>query len=300
MEDSMSSLLKYDSIPGMFPIFMKILFSRKKGFRQGDVFPRITAVLKNYRVDQDKLAAYRGICELEDDGYLPVLYPHVFTAPLHMAILSHRDFPIPLFGMLHFRNHLIQHRPIKSGEVLDVEVALSEHRIVKQGFEFDYTIKIETKGELVWNSITTYLKQGKFGTEYTASPRSDLIEPITDAEKVSESMIPKNIGKRYAKICSDYNPIHMSKFAAKLFGFKRDIAHAMWATAYSIGKTGYRNIDKPVRVDLGFKGPLFIESKSYIMRSVKKDVTRFNYYIGGNDKPCIVGKISYPKKGVVL
>ena len=296
----MPTELKYDAIPGMFPIFMKILFSRKKGFKPGDKFPAIKAVINNVSINQEKLKAYREICELEDDGYLPVLYPHVFTAPLHMALLSHKDFPIPLFGMLHYRNHLIQHRPIRSGEVLDVEVALSEHRIVKQGFEFDYTISVESKGELVWNSITTYLKQGKFGTEYDASPRSDLIEPVTDAEKISDSLIPKNIGKRYAKICSDYNPIHMSKFAAKLFGFKRDIAHAMWATALSIGKSGYKNSDKPVRVDLGFKGPLFIESKSYITRSVKKDCTRFNYHIEGNEKPCIVGKISFVKKGSKL
>ena len=126
----MSTILTYDAIPGMGPIYLKILFSRKKGFRPGDTFPAITAVAKNISIDQEKLKAYREICELEDDGNLPVLHPHVFTAPMHMAILSHKDFPIPLLGMLHYRNHHIQHRPIRSDEVLDVEVSLSEHRIV--------------------------------------------------------------------------------------------------------------------------------------------------------------------------
>jgi len=294
---TMPTLLEYKTIPGMLPIFMKILFSRKKGFRPGDSFPQIKAVVRGYSINSEKLAAYRDICELENDGYLPILYPHVFTAPLHMAMLAHKDFPIPLMGMLHYRNHHIQHRPIRDNEVLDVEVSLAEHRIVRQGFEFDYTIRVESNGELVWNSITTYLKQGRFGTDYDSSPRADLIDPIKDGVNVSESVIPENIGKMYAKICSDYNPIHMSKFAAKLFGFKRDIAHAMWATALSIGKLYLKTGDKPVRVDLGFKGPLFIGSKSRILKSVNKDFTRFDYYIGGNDKPCIVGKISSVKKG---
>lgn len=296
----MSTVLNFDAIPKMLPIFMKILFSRKKGFKPGDSFPEIKAVIKNYSINPDKLKAYRDICELEDDGNLPVLFPHVFTAPLHMAILSHKEFPIPLLGMLHYRNHLMQHRPVGADEVLDIEVALSEHRIVKQGFEFDYTIRVKSKGELVWDSITTYLKQGKFGKDFNVSARSDLIEPMKGGEKISESKIPADIGKRYAKICSDFNPIHMSKIAAKLFGFKRDIAHAMWATAYSIGKLNLKIADKPVRIDLGFKGPLFIESKSNIMASSNKDVTRFDYYIEGNEKPCITGKVSFVKKGSVL
>ncbi len=289
--------LEYEKIPGILPIYAKGIASRKKGFKPGDTFPGITAVAKNIKIDPEKLKAYREICELEDDGYLPVLYPHVFTAPLHMAILCHKEFPIPLLGMLHFRNHLIQHRPIKSDEVLDVEVRLDRHRIVKQGFEFDYLISVKSKGELVWNSITTYLKQGKFGTNYDDSPRSSLIEPMTGGEKIYNSQIPKKIGKRYAKICSDYNPIHISKPAAKLFGFKRDIAHAMWATSLSIGKLKLKNDSGPVRIDLGFKGPLFIESRTYLMKSVKKDVTRFDFFLEGNDKPCIQGKVSYVKKG---
>lgn len=293
----MSIILKYDSIPGMFPIFMKILFSRKKGFKPGDTFPEIKAVINKISINPEKLKAYREICELQDDGMLPVLYPHVFTAPLHMAILSHKDFPIPLLGMLHFRNHLVQHRPIRDDELLDVEVSLAEHRIVKQGFEFDYLIKVESNGELVWNSITTYLKQGKFGKDYNISPRSDLIEPLKDAKRIAEFPIPADIGKRYARICSDFNPIHMSKTAAKLFGFRRDIAHAMWATAKSIGKLNLKSSGKPVRVDLGFKGPLFIESKSYVTAAVKKDSVLFNYHIEGNDKPCIIGKVSFVKKG---
>jgi hypothetical protein len=296
----MSTILTYDSIPGMLPVYLNILFSRKKGFRPGDTFPDIKAVINNISINQEKLKAYREICELVDDGNLPILYPHVFTAPMHMALLSHKDFPIPLLGMLHYRNHLIQHRPIKSDEVLNVEVGLTEHRIVKQGFEFDYTIRVESKGELVWNSITTYLKQGKFGKDFSVPARSNLIEPATDAKKISDSRIPGNIGKRYAKICSDYNPIHISKLSAKLFGFKKDIAHAMWATAFSLGKLGLQNGIKPLRVDLAFKGPLFIGSKSYIMRSLKKDVTRFDYFIEGNEKPCIIGRVSYVNRGSQL
>lgn len=296
----MATVIEYDSIPGVLPVYAKMLFTRKKGFKPGDSFPRIKAVVKNVTIDKDKLKAYREICELENDGNLPVLYPHVFTAPLHMAILANREFPIPLAGMLHYRNHSIQHRPIGEDEKLDVEVALDEHRIVKQGFEFDYTITITSGGEVVWNSITTYLKQGKFGKEFKPSPRSEIVQPQPDAARFYDHFIPEKIGRRYAKICSDYNPIHISKTLAKLMGFKRDIAHAMWATSLSIGKVGYRNDKGAVRIDLGFKSPLVIGNKSYITKADIKDYTRFDYILEGSSKPSVIGKISYAKKGSSL
>lgn len=40
--------------------------------------------------------------------------------------------------------------------------------------------------------------------------------------------VPQGIGREYASLCNDYNPIHISSIAAKAFGFKSTIAHGMW------------------------------------------------------------------------
>lgn len=41
----------------------------------------------------------------------------------------------------------------------------------------------------------------------------------------------KDTGLRFAAVVSDYNPIHLYPATAKLFGFKRPIAHGMFVAA---------------------------------------------------------------------
>ena len=43
--------------------------------------------------------------------------------------------------------------------------------------------------------------------------------------------LAKDLGRRYAAISGDYNPIHLGALSAKLFGFKQAIAHGMWSKA---------------------------------------------------------------------
>jgi len=296
----MENELIYTKMPGVFSTCIKIIFLRRSGFYPGYNLPRISASAENITIDKGKLKRYIEICGLKDDGMLPLLYPHVFTAPLQMAVVSHKNFPVSCLGILHYRNHIIQHRPINADEILRIEVELTESRIVRQGVEIDYTIHVTSEDEPVWESVTTYLKKGKFGTESQESPDSNVIQSAADAVHYADFYIPDNIGNEYSKVCSDYNPIHLSKAVAKLFGYKGKVAHAMWAAACSMGSLPEISTDKPVRIDLAFKGPLFAGDKSYIKTSRTDDYIRFDYYCGDNRRPCINGKMSYVDKGTHL
>lgn len=292
--------LIFRKMPGVFSSCLRIIFLRRNGFKPGDNLLPIKAVMANITVDKKKLKEYIDICGLKDDGNLPLLYPHVFTAPMQMAIVSHRNFPVSCLGILHYRNHIIRHRPIGADEILNIEVELTEHRIVRQGLESDYIIKVKSGDELVWESITTYMKKGRFGSEYRNSPNSDLIQPMTAAGNTTDLFIPENIGRKYAKICSDYNPIHLSKTIARLLGYRKRVAHAMWAVANGMSVLPEPDPAKTVRVDLIFKGPLFVGSKSHLKTEKTDDSTRFDYYCGDNPRPGISGKVSYVKKGTRL
>jgi len=292
----MKNELVYRKMPRVWPTCFKIIFLKRKGVNDDSAHIPVRAVIKNYRIDSEHLKRYIEVCGLTDDGALPILYPHVFTAPLQMAVVSHRDFPVSCLGILHYRNHIIQYRRIMADEELSVSVELVESRIIKQGAEFDYTIKITSGSELVWESITTYLKKGKFGKKYSASPLSDIIHPVEKAEQRIEHYIPDGIGKRYAKICGDFNPIHMSKMLARLFGYRATVAHAFWAAGSGAGLLSGINYDKPVRVDMTFKGPLFTGSRSHIETCRHRGDIRFDYYCGDNPRPSVNVKISRVKE----
>ena len=46
--------------------------------------------------------------------------------------------------------------------------------------------------------------------------------------------LPADLGRRYASVSGDRNPIHLYGVTAKAFGFPRQIAHGMWSKARSI------------------------------------------------------------------
>jgi acyl dehydratase len=71
--------------------------------------------------------------------------------------------------------------------------------------------------------------------------------------------IPKDAGRRYAKVSGDVNPIHLNALAAKAFGFKRAIAHGMWVKARALAAFAGRLPDA-VSVDVEFHKPLYLPS----------------------------------------
>ena len=288
--------IKYEKAPGIWGSYLKALTVRRKGLKPGNKIPNLKGILPQFKIDEDHLKSYFDACELESNYIMPVLYPHVLASSIYMNLLTHKVFPFGLIGSLHLRNHIIQHRQVNVDEVFDIEVEVIEQRAVKQGMEFDFTISLIIDGTRVWESISTWLTRGKFGKDYEATPNADILKTETDAKHFSDLYIPKKIGKKFAKITLDYNPIHISKTLAPLFGMKRDVAHAMWATGQALGRMDTIVYDKPVRIDLAFKGPLFLDNKSSVRTIEKKKALYFDYYCGKNDRPSINGRVSNVKK----
>ena len=72
--------------------------------------------------------------------------------------------------------------------------------------------------------------------------------------------LPGDLGRRYAAVSGDHNPIHLYPLTAKALGFPRQIAHGMWTKARSIAALENRLPDA-VRVDVAFKRPVILPGK---------------------------------------
>ena len=279
------TVLNYDAAPGFGPIYRGVLLRRKKGFRAGQAWPKMRSTWNGARADLAKVAAYRGVCNVSADGHLPLLYLHVLTSPLHLGMMAHADFPLSPLGGVHARNIIVQHRPIAETEVLDLECVLDAARIVKQGLDFDITTVAKVKGEIVWEGCSSYLFRGKFG------PASDFEAPRHDelgaVAKTAQWRVPTDMGRRYAKISGDYNPIHISKIMAKIFGFKRDLIHGMWSAARLLSEVDGPVGKGPTRFEVIFKGPIWIGAGTDFKLSKDAGAQRVDLFCSGNDRPCI-------------
>ena len=122
--------LDYHRRPSALPYMVRGMLPVK---RQPDLSPQIAARWHHHRVDRDELAEFLGVAGLSPAATgLPLLYPHAFGFRLAMAILTHPAFPVPIWGVLQTRNHLIQHRPIDIDQSLDFETRVLRGRAVER------------------------------------------------------------------------------------------------------------------------------------------------------------------------
>lgn len=221
--------------------------------------PALSAQLHGMRVDPANLAAYNRVCGFAESQSLPIPYPQVMVSAMHMHLMSKPEFPLPMLGLVHLRNHIEQKRPLRVDEIFDVRVSIGESRDIRQGLEFDLLTEFSVEGAAIWSAVTTILFRvpapKAAGSKPAAAPPAQLAEYRSfDAAA--------DIGRQYAKVSGDYNPIHMSALSAKMFGFPRAIAHGMWTLARVTGllQEQLGGIE-PTVLDVQFKQPLLLPGK---------------------------------------
>lgn len=199
-------------------------------------FPRERLVLDGVRVDQERLVAYERVCGFPTgsaDGALPVTYPHVLGFPLAMRLMSDADFPLPLLGLVHTSIGITRHTslPARGEYELAVHVeGLAPHR---RGTEATVVTGIRADGEVVWESRSTYLARHR--TDAAAEPREERPAPLPF---VDSWRLAGDVGRRYGAASGDHNPIHLYPLTARLFGFRRAVAHGMWTVARCLAAHG--------------------------------------------------------------
>ena len=105
--------------------------------RSGDRLPDTELVRRGVTIDRDDLAAYAEVCGFALTDTLPATYLHMLAFPLSVQIMAGRDFPFVLAGLVHVRNRITHHRPVRADEVVDIGVRLADLRPHPKGRQFD-------------------------------------------------------------------------------------------------------------------------------------------------------------------
>ncbi|RYB91820.1 hypothetical protein EUA93_16940 [Nocardioides oleivorans] len=214
----------------------------------GLAYSREDVVVERARVD-----AYAGVCGFPRKDVVPVTYPHLLAFPLHMAIMGDPAFPYPAIGMVHVENTITSHRAIGIGERLDVTTSVGEPRPHARGVLLDFVTSVSADDGTAWESTSTYLRRGRT-IDGDPSAGLEVLDPPTGGV---QWRLPADLGRTYASVSGDANPIHLYPLTAKALGFERQIAHGMWTLARSVAAIENR-LPGAVTVEVAFKKPVFL------------------------------------------
>jgi acyl dehydratase len=209
-------------------------------------------------VHRGHLAAYDRVCGFRLRDRLPPTYPHVLAFPLAMDLLT-GPFPFSPLGLVHVANRIEQLRPLHAGQTLHVRVWAEDLREHDRGRQFDVVAEVTVRDEVAWLERSTYLHREKDGS----SKGGDRAEP-PPAQAVWR--LPGDLGRRYAAVSGDKNPIHTHPLIAKALGQPGAIAHGMWTKARSLAAME-ADLPESFTVDVRFKVPLRIPGKATFSRS---------------------------------
>ena len=214
---------------------------------------------KDVRVDVHHLAAYTDVCGLVLRDRLPLTYPHVLAFPQQLALLTAADAPLPALGLVHLRALVVQHRAVGTREVLALSTRYDGLRAHRRGAAAELVSEARVGDELVWSGRSTYLARGTTPPE-DAPPVEP--EPSVEPDRLPVGVwaLPGDLGRRYAAVSGDANPIHLHPLTARPLGFARPVAHGMWSAARLAALLEPRLPDA-VTLDVAFAAPVPLPSR---------------------------------------
>jgi acyl dehydratase len=249
--------------PGLAPLYAKALVTSLPlpliGGGRGEL-PENGLTLPEVEVDREHLADYCRVCGFRLTDELPVTYPQVLSFPLAMRLMTDREFPFPLLGLVHITNRIEQRQPLDTDKRLTLAVRAENLRPHPKGRQVDLVTDVLVGDERVLTGTATYLRRGGGGSDSSEGSDRERREPEPELRRAATWKVPGHIGRAYAAVSGDRNPIHMHSLTARLFGFPSAIAHGMWMKARCLAAFEGRLPDS-LETGVEFKKPLLLPAR---------------------------------------
>lgn len=236
-------------------------------------------------VDARHLRRYHQVCDLPEDGYLPPAYPHILAFALQMQLLTRRDFPFPLLGLVHLENRIRVLRPLGAVGAVRISVQLADLQPHDKGAVFSILTHLEDSLGLLWEGDSRILCR-KVRLEGPPQARAEL--PPLPLLPLAQWSVPGDTGRRFARVSGDYNPIHLFALSARLFGFPRAIAHGLWNKARSLAALHAHLPRSGYEVTARFHKPVLLPTQVSLQASAPAPHGQFRL-LGAQQQPHMSG-----------
>lgn len=245
-------------VPSIATSYFAILTRKRRGLSSSDAMPHITRDAGGLVLDPAWLAAYRQCVGLPPDGVLPPLALQLAAAPLHLSLLADARFPFPALGLVHVSQRITQYAKVPDGARFSLSCSTEPATPSPRGMRFLLVTQTRIDGRLVQRAETLALAPSG-GNAARTKPEA-VPEPVRAPRIVADLEMPESIGRRYAAIAGDLNPIHQHALLAKPFGFSRAIVHGTYTLGRALAVSGLPAREAFV-LDARFRRPVSLPSE---------------------------------------
>ncbi|MCT1615866.1 hypothetical protein GKZ75_08160 [Kocuria indica] len=169
---------------------------------------------------------------------------HALAFPVAMSVLTRKDFPLPVLGMVHLGNTIRHVTDVAVGERLTATAWTENLGTHRSGTTVDAVVTLSREdGSVAWAGRSTYLAKGVHTAIAEQGARvpeesSEERAPFDPPQQTAQWVLGAGTGRDYAAVSGDYNPIHLSDPSARALGMKGAIAHGMYTASRALALTG--------------------------------------------------------------
>ncbi len=254
--------------------------------KHGDTLPDLALTRHDVPVDRAHVAAYSEVCGFPLKETLPVTYPHLLAFGLHMAIMTDGSFPFPAVGTVHLENSITQHRPISAGRAAPGHREARRPAPARQGPGLRHADHRALRRRAGVGGDQHVPAAGRRRPGGAGERPRRLEQPASTG---TTWPVAGDLGRRYAAVSGDHNPIHLYALTAKAFGFPRQIAHGMWSKARCLAALEGRLPDA-VTVEVAFRKPVLLPGPVLFGSARRDDGYAFALARPKDGKPHLVGR----------
>lgn len=178
--------------------------------------------------DPAQLGRYQNLLGFGSDS-VPLTWYYLLVQRAHLATMLDAAFPSRLLGMVHVENELVEYRRAAPGAPLRLVTTVRIEPPTASGARFCVLETVGWEGERrVLGCASKYLA---LAGRRSGAGRVQPAEAPAGAE-LGGWRVGHGEGRAYARVSGDWNPIHLARWTARLFGLRAPIIHGM----HSVGK----------------------------------------------------------------
>ncbi|WP_240205584.1 MaoC/PaaZ C-terminal domain-containing protein [Vibrio sp. CyArs1] len=214
----------------------------------------------NFHFDSEKLQRYKDYFGFSK-GSVPLPFLFVATQNEQLQLFTHPNTSIRPLGLVHTYIEFEQFDELDGEQSYEFQLELQAEQKTDRGLSFELHGAFYRSGQMIARYRSGYLMPIK-----RKNVRSKNSPPAlsTSLPELATFTVSVSQAREYAKLSGDYNPIHLARWSAKLFGFNRPIIHGMYMVAKLLttgdDSTALRN------VGFAFKKPVLMPTEVQVVQ----------------------------------
>ena len=220
---------------------LRVLSKRAQPVAPGAVAP----LLSEFTLpapDRQEIERYAAALGFESAA-VPLTWWYLPVQRAHMATLLSDAFPWRLAGIVHVENTLVAHAPAPIDTPLLLATRIDILPPTASGAVYcALETVVSANGEPILTCTSKYLAvRGR----RSGKPRSERA-PVAPGAVIDSWTLAPSSGRAYARVSGDWNPIHLTRWSARLMGLPAPIIHGMHTlgrTCAALEKAAGRRVD---------------------------------------------------------